>query len=426
MKILVDSEIFAQVPDYKIGVIVLSGFDNTKPIPEPEVRIEPEAERQRAVWEWATKTVGIDPVRFPPANISLFRRFAKSGKLPLVNPLVDICNAVSLETGAPNGVHDLDKDPGDIEIRPGKEGDYFIPLGGGEPEPVVDPVVFAAANRIQVRNWTWRISHHCRVETDSKTVIIFLDTLPPYDMVKTLEVMTRIGDRVIAELGGRVLHQTVLERDNPETVFSVSEKITGNPDAIDDLLLRGVANIIPSREKLEELLRSGRRINVYNGIDPTSAHIHLGNAFSLRKLQRLVELGHYVTFLIGDMTTLVGDTSDKEGERPQLSKEKIEENFQTYKAQAEKILDFSKVKIVHNSDWLGKLGFQEILQIFQHFSVGDLSVGNLSVGDWTQVPESGWTSLYTRSCRGTTVSTWTPICKSVVPTRRSICKPEEC
>jgi len=140
---------------------------------------------------------------------------------------------------------------------------------------------------------------------------------------------------------------------------------------IDELLTRGVANIIPGKDELKKLLESGKKLNVYFGIDPTATHIHLGHAVPLRKLQKLAELGNNVTFLIGDFTALVGDTSDKDSERPMLTKEQIETNFQTYKKQAEKILDFSKVNIRYNSEWLSKLGYKEILQLTQRFSLND-------------------------------------------------------
>lgn len=142
-------------------------------------------------------------------------------------------------------------------------------------------------------------------------------------------------------------------------------------DKIEELLERGVANIIPGREALEKALRSEKKLNVYLGIDPTATRIHLGHAVPLRQLQAFAELGHNVTFLIGDFTALIGDTSDKDSERPVLTAEQIEENFQTYKSQAEKILDFSKVHVRHNSEWLKKLNFEEIVKLCQQFSVGD-------------------------------------------------------
>ena len=142
-------------------------------------------------------------------------------------------------------------------------------------------------------------------------------------------------------------------------------------DKIEELLTRGVANIIPGRVELEKLLKSGKKLNIYMGVDPTATKIHLGNAVGLRKLQAFADLGHNVTFLIGDFTALIGDTSDKDAERPSLTSKEIEENFLTYKKQAEKILDFSKVKVKYNSEWLKKLNFEEILKLNQHFSAND-------------------------------------------------------
>lgn len=142
-------------------------------------------------------------------------------------------------------------------------------------------------------------------------------------------------------------------------------------DKIDELLTRGVENIIPGKEELEKVLRSGKKLNIYLGIDPTATSIHLGNAVPLRKLQLMMDLGHHVTFLIGDFTALVGDTSDKDSERPILTAEQIEKNFQTYKKQAEKFLDFSKVEIRHNREWLSKLSFEEVIQLMQQFSLND-------------------------------------------------------
>jgi|SRR3989344_2985074 len=142
-------------------------------------------------------------------------------------------------------------------------------------------------------------------------------------------------------------------------------------DKIEELLNRGVANIIPSRKALEDKLKSEERLNAYLGIDPTATKIHLGHAVPLRKLQQFAELGHNVIFLIGDFTALIGDTSDKESERLVLTSEEIEENFKTYKKQAKKILDFSKIKVRYNSEWLNNLSFKDVVKLAQEFSFGD-------------------------------------------------------
>lgn len=142
-------------------------------------------------------------------------------------------------------------------------------------------------------------------------------------------------------------------------------------DQIEELLTRGVENIIPNREKLRGLLESGKKLNIYLGIDPTATNIHIGHAVPLRKLNAFAALGHNVTFLIGDFTALIGDTSDKDAERPVLTSEQIKENFETYKSQAEKVLDFSKIKVRFNSEWLEKLKFADIVKLCQHFSAGE-------------------------------------------------------
>lgn len=142
-------------------------------------------------------------------------------------------------------------------------------------------------------------------------------------------------------------------------------------DPIEELLTRGVETIVPGKEELAKLLKSGKILNIYNGVDPTAVRIHLGHAVPLRKLQQLVEMGHRVTFLIGDFTAFIGDTSDKNTERPQLTEEQIENNWQTYKKQAEKLLDFSKVRVARNSEWLDKLTMRDAIKFARHFSLND-------------------------------------------------------
>lgn len=144
-------------------------------------------------------------------------------------------------------------------------------------------------------------------------------------------------------------------------------------DKIEELLTRGVETVVPNKKALEDVLRSGKKLNIYNGVDPTAVRIHLGHTVPLRKLQQLVEMGHNVTFLIGDFTAFIGDTSDKNSERPQLTEEEIKSNWQTYKNQASKLLDFSKIKVVRNSEWLLKVNFLEVIKLARHFSLNDFN-----------------------------------------------------
>ena len=137
---------------------------------------------------------------------------------------------------------------------------------------------------------------------------------------------------------------------------------------IDELLTRGVQDIVPKKGLVEKLKR-GDKLKIYLGIDPTSTNIHLGNAVPLRKLRDFMNAGHEVIFLVGSFTALIGDTSDKDAMRKPMTPEEIEHNFHTYKEQASKILDFSKAKIMYNGDWLSKLSFKNIVELAQNFTV---------------------------------------------------------
>lgn len=134
---------------------------------------------------------------------------------------------------------------------------------------------------------------------------------------------------------------------------------------------RQIHSVLPEGDLFNSLLESGKKLNIYLGIDPTAPRIHLGHAVPLRLLQQFVERGDNVTLLFGDFTALIGDTSDKDGERPVLTSAEIDQNLADYTNQASKIIDTSKVKIVKNSEWLSKLGFAEIITLCQNFSVGD-------------------------------------------------------
>lgn len=146
--------------------------------------------------------------------------------------------------------------------------------------------------------------------------------------------------------------------------------INTDPKKIKELLSRGVEEII-GKEELEQKLASGQELRIKLGIDPTSPNIHLGRSIPLLKLRDFQQLGHKIIFIIGDFTGVIGDTSDKESERPMLSAEQVAENMKTYIEQASKIIDIDKCQIEHNSDWLSKLGYKEIGKQANTFSLSD-------------------------------------------------------
>ena len=139
---------------------------------------------------------------------------------------------------------------------------------------------------------------------------------------------------------------------------------------INELLTRGVDEVI-DRKHLEQKLKSGKKLRIKLGIDPTSPNIHIGRAVQLWKLRAFQELGHQVVFIVGDFTGLIGDTSDKDAERPMLSPEQVRANLKTYFKQAFKILDKKETEAYYNSKWLKKLGFIEIGRMANLFGLNE-------------------------------------------------------
>jgi len=147
-------------------------------------------------------------------------------------------------------------------------------------------------------------------------------------------------------------------------------KINTDAQKIEELLTRGVDEVI-HKEALQKKLLSGEQLRVKLGIDPTSANLHLGRSIPLLKLRDFQELGHQVVFIVGDFTGIIGDTSDKDSERPMLTREAVEENKKTYFAQVSKILDIDAVEFRYNSEWLEGLTYREIGEHADLFSVSD-------------------------------------------------------
>ncbi len=141
---------------------------------------------------------------------------------------------------------------------------------------------------------------------------------------------------------------------------------------IEELLGRGVAEVI-DREHLKARLLKGEKLRVKLGIDPTSPNIHLGRSVPLLKLRDFQDLGCEVVFIVGDFTGQIGDTSDKESERPMLSEQDVRKNMESYFEQAAKILDKASMEIRYNSEWLNGLSFQKVGILADAFSVAEFT-----------------------------------------------------
>ena len=131
-------------------------------------------------------------------------------------------------------------------------------------------------------------------------------------------------------------------------------------------LRKGAAEIIPEdefRAKLERSRATGKPLRVYLGVDPTAPDLHLGHTVVLRKLKHFQDQGHTAIFLIGDFSAMIGDPTGVSETRPPLTREQVDANAKTYLEQVYKILDPAKTEVRYNSEWLGKMSSQEIVQL---------------------------------------------------------------
>ena len=155
-----------------------------------------------------------------------------------------------------------------------------------------------------------------------------------------------------------------------------------------DLIRRGASEIIPEDELLKKIERSinkGKQLNIKLGCDPSRPDLHIGHSVVLRKLEQFQELGHQAILIIGDFTGMIGDPSGRNVTRPALSLKETREHGQSYFEQASKILHKEKTRIVYNSDWLGKMNFEDVIKLASKYTVARM----LERDDFTKRYKSG-------------------------------------
>jgi len=126
------------------------------------------------------------------------------------------------------------------------------------------------------------------------------------------------------------------------------------------------------RERLEQSYKSGKPLRIKAGFDPTAPDLHLGHTVLIRKLKHFQDMGHTVIFLIGDGTGLIGDPTGRNATRPPLSREQLDANAETYKAQVFKLLDESKTEVRYNTEWLFKLNYEGFVRLAAKFTVSQM------------------------------------------------------
>ena len=134
------------------------------------------------------------------------------------------------------------------------------------------------------------------------------------------------------------------------------------------IIKRGAEELIVE-EELVEKLKSGKRLRVKAGFDPTAPDLHIGHTVLINKLKQFQDLGHEVLFLIGDFTGMIGDPTGKSATRPPLTAEQVQENAQTYKEQVFKVLDPELTQVMFNSSWMGEMGAVDMIRLAGQYTV---------------------------------------------------------
>jgi len=189
MRYTVDASIFDLHPNVKFGILIGRNIKNSETTAKDEERLRNAEERMREAFQASqvrelpnvslyrdimTKA-GINPNKFPPSVEAMFKRILKGGSLPVINALVDLCNAVSIEQVISLGAHDLKDIHEDLAVRFSKNGDLFLPFGAEEYETVEEgELVFTSGNKVQTRKWVWRQSELGKTTTDSKDIFFQL------------------------------------------------------------------------------------------------------------------------------------------------------------------------------------------------------------------------------------------------------------
>ncbi len=146
----------------------------------------------------------------------------------------------------------------------------------------------------------------------------------------------------------------------------------GKKSIPDDLLTRNVVDVIV-RDELEAKLRSGKKLNVKLGFDPTGDRLHIGRAVTLWKLRDFQREGHNIQFVIGNFTGTIGDSSDKDSERTSLDRAVVEQNAKPYQAQIAMILDIKKVKVFYNGDWFDNMPLNQFFELAHLFTIQQMT-----------------------------------------------------
>ena len=217
MKYTIDKSVFELNPEIKFGILIGNNLKNSGTTPDDEKRLRKAENRMRdeikpkeirdlpnvKLYREVMQKSGINPNKYPPSVEAMFKRIVKGGQLPVINALVDLCNAVSVEKGISLGGHDLIDIHDDLEVRYSRKGDVFLPFGSENYEDVQEgELIFTSGNIVQTLKWVWRQSELGKLTLDSSDVFFQLVGFDYAEDSSLYEAMKEIEDLVTNRFQG--------------------------------------------------------------------------------------------------------------------------------------------------------------------------------------------------------------------------------
>jgi DNA/RNA-binding domain of Phe-tRNA-synthetase-like protein len=230
----IQKELFDHLPDLTIGMVVAKGLDNTHPSSKIDQLLQQaiEALKKNFVgdkaqdhprikpWRTAFAKLGISGSKFPSSVESMARRILKGDPFPLINPLVDLYNSISLRYLVPMGGHDLDTLQGNIYLRFAEGWEPFTPMGGGERVTVPKgELVYRDDQEVLTRNWVWRQCEKDKATEKTRNIFIPIDVLGDVGSGLADEIVCELSELIPKHLGGTI-YSVTLNRGNPFVEFS--------------------------------------------------------------------------------------------------------------------------------------------------------------------------------------------------------------
>lgn len=231
MKFVVTPDIFTELPNMYVGVVVAHGIDNQRHYPEIDRMLEKyeeiAQEKFRDVnvkthpeiipYREAFRKIGINSNKYPCSVEAMFKRLSKGKQLPHINPLVDLNNAISLKYTIPMGTHNLDNAHEDIMMRLAKPTDQFVPLGKDETDaetPDSDEVVYAVGNEVRTRRWTWRQSDNGKITANTSSVFFPIDGFTDVNKEQVDQAADELAKQ-LQQLFHVDVQQGIVDQDHP-------------------------------------------------------------------------------------------------------------------------------------------------------------------------------------------------------------------